>query len=299
MYGLGWYFEGVSAFPIDKGVYSIDFALLVISTMMIAAAGNIINDYFDVKADRINKPERLIIGKHIKRRVAIVTHWVINFFAFCIALYLSWRQNSFWYLFIHLASINLLWYYSMYFKRRFLIGNVLIATLTAIVPILVGFFFHSAQKELGPTTEMNIAPFPFDYKDSFILLLSFCLAGFAFVLNLAREIVKDMEDVQGDKKLHAKTLPIVLGYKQSKIISGIILCMAIIGAFVTFSFIQAIDLKVLFPIAISALFVIVCLILLPKADSQSKYKMINGFIKLAMTAGLISPVYWKLILIYG
>ncbi len=75
--------------------------------------------------------------------------------------------------------------------------------------------------------------------------------------------------------------------------------MAIIGAFVTFSFIQEIDLKVLFPIAISALFVIVCLILLPKADSQSKYKMINGFIKLAMTAGLISPVYWKLILIYG
>ena len=84
MYGLGWYFEGlanVQAF----GIQSFDFFLLVLSTTMIAAAGNIINDYFDVRADRVNKPERLIIGVTIKRRVAIVSHWGINFLAFSIA----------------------------------------------------------------------------------------------------------------------------------------------------------------------------------------------------------------------
>lgn len=297
MYGLGWYLEGVSVYPVGSGFMSFEFALLVLSTMMIAAAGNIINDYFDVKADRINKPDRLIIGKYVKRRVAIVTHWVINFFAFVIAVYLSWKLDTFWYLFIHLFSINLLWYYSMHLKRKFLVGNILIALLTALVPIIVGFYFHNIQNT--SSLEQNLSPFPIDTNLNFILLLSFCLAGFAFVLNFAREIVKDMEDVEGDKKLRAKTLPIVLGYSKSKLIAALILCTAIIGAFVTFSFFNEIELKVLFPIGISALFVLICLLLLPKASTQSQYKVINGFIKLAMISGLISPVYWKLLLIYG
>lgn len=299
MYGLGWYLEGISTYIEGSGLLSMEFALLVLSTIMIAAAGNIINDYFDVKADRINKPNRLIIGKFVKRRVAIVTHWVINFFAFVIALYLSWKLDTFWYLFIHLFSINLLWYYSMHLKRKFLIGNILIALLTALVPILVGFYYHNIQSISASHFEQNLAPFPLDTNLNFILLLSFCLAGFAFVLNLAREIVKDMEDVEGDKKIHAKTLPIVLGYSKSKIITALILCTAIIGAFVTFSFFTNIEINVLFPIGISAVFVLICLILLPKAKTQRQLKIINGFIKLSMIAGLISPVYWKLLLIYG
>ena len=74
MYGLGWYFESIYGYSSEFGITSITFNLLVLSTLMIAAAGNIINDYFDIKADRINKPERLIIGKYVKRRVAIVSH---------------------------------------------------------------------------------------------------------------------------------------------------------------------------------------------------------------------------------
>ena len=142
MYGIGWYLEGVYGENQQFGIFSLPYTLLVVSTIMIAAAGNIINDYFDVKADRINKPDRVIIGKYVKRRVSIVAHWGINFVAFCIAIYLSWTLETFWYLFIHLLTINLLWYYSMHLKRRFLIGNLLIAALTALVPILVGFYFH-------------------------------------------------------------------------------------------------------------------------------------------------------------
>ena len=298
MYGLGWYLEGVSDYNEGSGLMSIEFLLLVLSTMMIAAAGNIINDYFDVKADRVNKPERLIIGKFVKRRVAIVTHWVINFFSFIIALYLSWKLDTFWYLFIHLFSINLLWYYSVYLKRKFLIGNMLIALLTALVPIIVGFYFHDIQNISAYNVNQHSAPFPIE-TSNFILLLSFGLAGFAFMLNLARDIVKDIEDVKGDKKINARTLPIVLGYTKSKVICALVLCAAITGSILLFSFFTAIDLKALFPILISALFVLTCLLLLPKAQSKSQLKVINNVIKLAMIAGLISPLYWKLLLIYG
>ena len=123
MYGIAWYFEGVYNIEAGLGIKSITFFLLVLSTVMIAAAGNIINDYFDIKADLINKPDRVVIGKYVKRRVAIVSHWGINFLAFAIAVYLSWRLQTYWYLFIHLLTINLLWYYSLRLKREFFIGN--------------------------------------------------------------------------------------------------------------------------------------------------------------------------------
>ena len=111
MYGIGWYFEGIYGRHHEFNIFSLSFHLLVFSTIMIAAAGNIINDYFDVRADRINKPDRLIIGKYVKRRYAIVSHWGINLIAFIIAIYLSWVLETFWYVFIHLLAINILWYY--------------------------------------------------------------------------------------------------------------------------------------------------------------------------------------------
>ena len=93
MYGVRYYIQSVNYYQkIDDN--GIDFFLLVFSTVLIAAAGNIINDYFDVKADRINRPEKLIITKHIKRRWAIFVHWIFNGVAFTIALYLSAKYQS-------------------------------------------------------------------------------------------------------------------------------------------------------------------------------------------------------------
>ena len=110
MYGVRYYIQSVNYYQkIDDS--GIDFFLLVFSTVLIAAAGNIINDYFDVKADRINRPEKLIITKHIKRRWAILVHWIFNGVAFTIALYLSAKYQSLWFVFIHLLSIQFLSYF--------------------------------------------------------------------------------------------------------------------------------------------------------------------------------------------
>lgn len=299
MYGLGWYLDDLAATS-KFGIRTFDFFLLVLSTTLIAAAGNIINDYFDVRADRVNKPERLIIGKTVKRRVAILTHWALNIVAFSIAAYLSWRLETFWYVFIHLLSINLLWYYSSYFKRKFFIGNIVIAGLTALVPMLVGFYY-SHSLSIYPE---HINPYLPQVKEALgqqinILTLSLALAGFAFVLNLAREIVKDMEDIPGDQILQAKTIPIVVGLKGAKWIVATIL---ITSGFMSFLFVMLfphIEITTFLPLFIAEAFVIVAIITTFLSKEKKDYKRTNMWIKLAMVAGLLTPVYWKLILYYG
>jgi len=296
MYGLGVFFETIYSKNEIFGTESLPFILLVFSTVLIAAGGNIINDYFDIKADRINKPERQIIGVHIKRRSAIVSHWIINFIAFSIAVYLSWVMDSFLYVFIHLFSINVLWYYSMKGKRQFLFGNILIAALTALVPALVGLYYHQIFENEVP--QMDQFSFLLNSEIHYIYYLTIGLGIFAFILNLAREIVKDMEDVEGDRKLPAKTLPIILGLQKSKyisalILSGVSICTLYIGLTTS-----NLTTKEILPVIISLLIVVLCIILLLVSKNKKDFKRINGFIKVAMAFGLLTPIYWTILLHY-
>lgn len=299
MYGLGWYFDPMEGCSCTFIVTDWPFFWLVFSTVLIAAGGNIINDYFDVRADRVNKPERLIITRHIRKRSAIFMHWTINVIAFSIAIYLSWIMDSFWYLFIHLFSINVLWFYSLYLKRRFLIGNVFIAALTALVPVLVGIFFFQ-HNQTNPEW-YNVQLFPFNLEGStpkIILYISAGLAVFAFLLNLAREVVKDMEDVEGDKKLHAKTLPISWGIPKSKWFTIIVLLIATATAGLLFYLIESFTLINIAPGIAAGAIILLAIVLAATAQSKKEFRRVNHCIKLAMTVGLLTPVYWKLIMLY-
>jgi 4-hydroxybenzoate polyprenyltransferase len=277
---------------------AVDYFLLVFSTVLIAAAGNIINDYFDVKADRVNKPDKLIIGKYIKPRWAIVSHWILNLVAFSIACYLTWAYQTFWYVFIHLLSINILWFYSMYFKRKFFIGNLFIAALTGLVPLLCGIHF------LGLTTPFQSANFMSDFKEganwiSQINLKIFfitALAFFASCLNLVREIVKDMEDVEGDRLLKAKTIPIVLGISKAKWIS--LFCLiAIIGISLPFliegySVFNHTFIRVMWPSFLIYGLLLICCVLLVNKPDKSRLKSIDLILKVSMLIGCCMPFYW-------
>ena len=185
------------------------FFLLVLSTVMIAAAGYIINDYFDVAIDRVNKPERLVIDKGIKRRVAMGAHTVINILAILIALYVSHQAGSLKLIVVHILCAAGLWFYSTNFKRQFLIGNLMISIFTALVPFIVGLYellpVHKIYSEMIDETSLQE-----EWK--FVLGISF----FAFIVTLLREIIKDMEDVEGDEKYGCKTMPIVIGIRASK-----------------------------------------------------------------------------------
>jgi 4-hydroxybenzoate polyprenyltransferase len=189
----------------------LQFFLLVLSTVMIAAAGYIINDYFDVRIDKINKPERLVIDKGIKRRVAIGAHTVINILALLIAGGIAYSIGSWRLVLIHFICASGLWFYSTTFKRQFLIGNVVIAAFTALVPLIVAIY------ELLPAYKAYI---PLEEGLSFKPLWRavFAVSFFAFMTTLIREIIKDMEDYEGDKEYGCNTVPIIIGKQYTKIV---------------------------------------------------------------------------------
>ncbi len=301
-----FYFTIGGKINVDILFEQFNFFLLTISTLCIAGAGNIINDYFDVKADKINRPDKLIVTKYITKRKAIIWHWILNGIGFLIACHLSIFYHTFWYVFIHLISINALWLYSVYFKRKFVIGNVLIASLTSLVVLLSGFhFYHVCSYDLHPILEAKISiPQSLDHAiiywknlfldaGNFIFLLCF----FAFVLNLGREIVKDMEDVEGDKLLKAKTIPIVLGATSAKWIAILILSSVPIF-YVSFLSLTIKDhhlvhLIATLPVFTASILVVLALILLIGIQATPKnLKVIDKIIKLAMLVGITTPFYW-------
>jgi 4-hydroxybenzoate polyprenyltransferase len=284
MYGTVYYVQRTSLFY-GYSISWIDFILLVFSTCLIAAGGNIINDYFDVKADRINKPEKLIITKHIKRRWAIVSHWSFNGIAFLIGIYLSIKYNSLSFVFVHLISINLLWFYSMYFKRKVLIGNIMIAFLTALVPILALLFMIYSPNDSNQLADPSAFGWIMDYDFALIQFITF----FAFVQNLAREILKDIQDIEGDKLIYVKSLPMVIGIKKTMAITFLLL--SFLPVFLLFLFFSQeylttsfISNNWTFLLAGAINLIILLLIILGKGN----FKFYDRLIKISMLLGILS-----------
>src|ERR1035437_6396446 len=156
-----------------------DFFLLILSTMLIAAAGYIINDYFDIKTDKINKPEKLYINHGVKRRVAIFIHMQFNLVGFMLGAYVAYKAGNIYLAALPFLSIMALWFYSTHFKRQVLIGNLIVSILSALIPLQVLLF----EKPLIENIE-NL---------TFLYATVICFASFAFLLSMAREIIKDLE----------------------------------------------------------------------------------------------------------
>lgn len=165
----------------------INLYLLILATVILTAAGYMINDYYDVKIDYINKPNEVIIGKGMKRRVAIFFHTVLNFTGIGIAWMVYPRIGV-----IFFISAFLLWLYSNSLKRLPLVGNFVVALLTGTAIWMIGYYYQKAE----------------------LLVLTYAI--FAFFINLIREIIKDIEDRQGDRKHGCRTLPIVIGFRNTK-----------------------------------------------------------------------------------
>jgi 4-hydroxybenzoate polyprenyltransferase len=291
MYGVHTYLIAVN-YDEMVNTHAVDFFLLVLSTVMIAAGGNIINDYFDVKADRVNKPEKLIITKHIKRRWAIVTHWALNGIAFSIAIYLSIKYQTLWFVFIHLISINTLWFYSMLFKRKVLVGNIMIAAMTALVPILVIVFFRVNNYSPYPHSEFD----PLSWGADIDYTVIYLIAAFAFIQNMAREIVKDAQDVAGDQLIYVKSLPMVIGESKSlKIVIALLLALPVFFVWISILELDTLIQNTTFfqasiPFAIAS-FLNLAVIFLILIQKKMRLKLYDGLIKLSMLCGVLATFY--------
>jgi 4-hydroxybenzoate polyprenyltransferase len=178
-----------AAFLVDKQtVFDPHLLLLSLSTMAIAAGGYIINDYYDVKIDYINKPDRVVIGKYITRRFAILFHVLLSITGIALGVYLSWRITA-----LNVASVFLLWLYSNSLKRLPFVGNLTVALLTGAAVYSVNMYYRSGNA------------------------LITVFAVFAMFMTLVREIIKDIEDLKGDNTFGCKTLPIVWGIRRTKV----------------------------------------------------------------------------------
>ena len=223
MIGVAFYLMKSNSYQ-KVDFHYLDYFLLIFSTMIIAAAGNVINDYFDVKADRINKPEKVIISKFMKPRWAILWHWSFNLIAFLIAVYLSVKYATLIFVFVHLLSINLLWFYSVQLKRKLVISNLIIAFLTALVPLLSVWFFKVLNESSIPFSPYREESWSTYLDYSFIYYLAIC----AFFQNFAREINKDIHDIQGDLVAHVESLPMKIGKEKAAYLTIILIQIPLI-----------------------------------------------------------------------
>ena len=187
------------------------FILLSLASLLIAAAGYIINDYFDINIDEVNKPAKMVVDKVIHRRWAIAWHFMLSSSGILLTFFALpfWQK---WYLVLaNLGCVVLLWFYSTSFKRQLLIGNVLISLLTAWTILIIFFSKVSLADAFGAGTGQH-------YK---FFRLAILYAGFAFIISLVREAIKDMEDMPGDTKYGCRTMPIAWGLNATKVYTAV------------------------------------------------------------------------------
>lgn len=266
-----------------------DFIILVIATVCITAGGYVINDYFDIKTDMINRGQ-VIVGTKISRRKAIMWHSVFNIIGVGAGFYVSWRANYFWLGIFFLIVSGLLYFYSASYKRQFLIGNVVVALLTALVPMLVAVFEWAAlyRHYAADVVEMPSLGLIFGWIGGFAI--------FAFLTSMTREIIKDIEDFEGDMAYGRNTVPVITGIPASKIIvasiSGITIALLY---FVWFRYLHDKITLIYLTAAIILPHLYVLYQLFRSRDSRELHSASN-FMKIIMFAGILYSLVVKAIL---
>lgn len=273
---------------------NLNFFILVLSTISIAAAGNVINDYFDLKIDRVNKPEKIIVGRHIKRRVAMVMHIILNALGLLLGAYVAYRTGMWKLALIHLFAVMSLWFYSTHFKHNVFTGNLIIALLAAIIPLIVGLY-EIPQINYRYGIVLN----EFETSFNFISYWIIAYAVFAFLFTLAREITKDIADMEGDKNYGSYTLPIAYGINIARYISiGI---YAIAFSLIVFAWIKFINDK-------TTLLYIILFIALPLgitvyktlgAKNRKQFLSAAEWNKIASVAGILYALVARHIILNG
>ncbi len=268
-----------SYFEYSKSLSVSLLGWLVFASVLIAAAGYIINDYFDVNIDQVNKPDKMVVQRVISRRWAIFFHLFFTIVGLMISFYISYKTHKI----IFLANVIcalLLWFYSTTFKKKLLSGNIIISALTAWTIIVVYVAVNTSDV--------------FSIQRIFKFMILY--AGFAFIISLVREAVKDMEDMVGDAKYNCRTMPIAWGIRASKVYVGVWL-VVLIGALLVVQ-IYALMLGWWLSSIYSVFFIIVPLIIIVRklfaAIEIKEYHSLSTYVKLIMLSGILSMIFIRI-----
>jgi len=258
------------------------FSLLVFVTVLIAAGGYIINDLKDIEIDKINKPDEQVIGNNISEIQAKRLYWTSILIGIFISIYMAfWVERPLWFLLFPI-SVFLLWSYSAHFKKSYLVGNIIVSFFAAGVAGIVLFpeVFSFSLKEINQKTIFLIGMF-----------LGYIF--FAFSSTMMREIVKDIEDLEGDKSAGAKTFPIVEGIKKSKILASIWGGLLALGLsfFLSVLFKQGHVLQVFFGLFLVLIPILYSIFKIYKSQTVSDFHQLSQIIKAIMLAGLCFLIF--------
>jgi 4-hydroxybenzoate polyprenyltransferase len=261
---------------------SFHFALLVLSTVCITAAGYVINDYFDTHTDFLNRPRKVLVGTSIPRRNAMAFHIVLNIIGVGLGIYISFVIDILTLGLVFLLISGVLWFYSTTYKRQFLIGNLLVAFLTALVPLMVAIF---EIPELNDAYRETLIKNKTDFMYIFYWVLAFSF--FAFMTNLIREIVKDAQDYEGDSAYGRNSLPVILGMKTTKVVVEALILVTV--ALLVFAYIQYLG-DTLTLVYFSLFLFLPFLFLVFKtyyAESKENFRLIGNVLKIVMLFGIL------------
>jgi 4-hydroxybenzoate polyprenyltransferase len=274
-------------FAIATTLNDLHFWLLVLSMISLAAAGNIINDLNDLAADKINKPQKVVIEKHISENAAYNLFLLLNVLGVGIGFYLSnfVDRPSFTALFILPSAF--LYFYATQIKGTMLVGNLVISIMVAMIIVMVGIF------DLVPAiTPQNLTT----QKVLFSILIDYAI--FAFLINFLREIVKDQEDIKGDYNAGYRTLPVLMGQKRTNAVAfawGLLPLAAIIYYIYEYLFESQIAvLYVLFFVTAPLLYFLVKIL---GAETKKHYHHLSLVLKIILAMGLLSIGLYKFIFI--
>ena len=267
-------------FGIDTTLDAMHFSLLVIATLCIAAAGNIINDIYDIKADVINKPTKLLITNPQRKKAATTLYVILNVLAFVIGLYISIKIGNSSFVGIFVLTALLLKWYSSYLKKKPVIGNLVVSVLISLSILIVGIF------DIIPaiTDENGIRQY-----HGFYSLIDY--AVFAFMFNFLREIIKDIEDVNGDISLKMKTLPILFGRKRTRnIVFGLSFIPLVLVTLYTFDNFSRLPFVLAYMLIVVMLPFLYFMSKLLYAKKKSDYRYLSRSLKFIMLLGILSII---------
>jgi 4-hydroxybenzoate polyprenyltransferase len=258
------------------------FVFIMLASVMIAAGGYAINDYFDINIDEVNKPQKMVVDKVIHRRWAIAWHFMLSaagviFTAIALPVFQKWYL-----ILANICCVALLWFYSTSFKKSLLIGNIVISVLTAWT-ILIIFF-----------SRVNLSDAFQDTHQKFFRL-AILYAGFAFISSLVREAIKDMEDIEGDARYGCRTMPILWGLNASKVYVAVWLVVLI--ALLILVQVYVLQFRWWLPVTYSFMLIIFPLLYifykLFKAFTPGDFHHLSTVTKLVMLTGILSMLFFQ------
>lgn len=272
--GLEWFAGGMDVW---------EFSLLVLATLFIAIGGYLVNDFADMNPDSINKPGKNLVGGKFSVLMTNTLYWIFTVSGVVLGTLMSYLLNQINYGLIFLFVAGLLWFYSQKYQCQPLVGNIVIAFLSALSFGLVWLFeFFALSNNASVFTDVQSN---FGMVNKLVLIYM----GFAFLMSLLRELVKDIEDYEGDDRFGCRTFAVVYGKNKARILALIVLFVGLVASFwIQFYFYTASFILLFAYFFLVDVLFVWCIYLLLRVKQKADYSSLSLSIKILMFTGVLS-----------